>query len=744
MSELIRYGKDTLTLKKKGINGLVPIKPGMKAAITGWPDATNWDADKISELTFKYKGYGIGLVSGAGVCALDIDVLDEAAATLVRQIVEKNCGVSPFVRIGQQPKIAIFYRGPDIPYIKHPFGLPIEVFGGMATKKASGQIILHGIHAKTGNEYIWEEKTFMDIESVDEIPLLDRNDLYTTLGLISDHPDLQHLKQHSTMSGNVKIGIDGIDTSTARSVWENSDQNPLALAEWMSIAEEGTRHATMLAAMNFLHSNEFSEAHFGKHIASLTEKQMASREFIIDEVYKSFRMSKPESSARDEFIRAQQWVNDNVEAPAIKQRKAIIEEFGPADIEDLEPMKTGINDEIGLFGCREDADNYGHGPEALVDGLMYKDVSLLAGPGGSHKTTVAIHEAICGTLGKPIWGRPCRAPYKTLFVSHEDEQTTIFGKIARIMKHDGYSEAEQDEVWRRVGVLYVGKRKFKLCRIVDDVVENNATTMAEMVSLIREHNFERVIFDPAISFGIGETRVNDAEQGLVMAARYLRSEGCMIEYIAHTGKRMPGKGLQTNTAFAPDQLSRMDRDWCGWCTALMAQWQRRSKSGEKLTGQTLTEEQSGIVIHIGKNTRGRDRESIYILRDNWRFEVIDQSQIEMALANLEEDKKSRAAEKRMSKELEEMQGMYDLISKLKDEDPEKSMSVNRLRGVPDDDRTDILKGAGYARLKRIWEALTGYGYISCKMNDKGNHTSVELIKRPSKENTSEIVPEDEF
>jgi hypothetical protein len=46
-----------------------------------------------------------------------------------------------------------------------------------------------------------------------------------------------------------------------------------------------------------------------------------------------------------------------------------------------------------------------------------------------------------------------------------------------------------------------------------------------------------VTFDPIISFGIGESRVNDNEQGLIMAARRIRNGlNCAVRVIHHTGK----------------------------------------------------------------------------------------------------------------------------------------------------------------------------------------------------------------
>jgi hypothetical protein len=47
-----------------------------------------------------------------------------------------------------------------------------------------------------------------------------------------------------------------------------------------------------------------------------------------------------------------------------------------------------------------------------------------------------------------------------------------------------------------------------------------------------------IFIDPAVSFGVGESSVNDAEQGLVGAGRRVRNElDCAVIYIRYTGKQ---------------------------------------------------------------------------------------------------------------------------------------------------------------------------------------------------------------
>ena len=75
---------------------------------------------------------------------------------------------------------------------------------------------------------------------------------------------------------------------------------------------------------------------------------------------------------------------------------------------------------------------------------------------------------------------------------------------------------------RDIRISDVSGRGIKLTTVVDDVVLPSPlvdTIIAECQSL----RPVLVVIDPAISFGIGEARVNDAEQGLIEAGRRIRS-----------------------------------------------------------------------------------------------------------------------------------------------------------------------------------------------------------------------------
>ncbi|TAN83852.1 MAG: hypothetical protein EPN14_02715 [Gallionella sp.] len=62
---------------------------------------------------------------------------------------------------------------------------------------------------------------------------------------------------------------------------------------------------------------------------------------------------------------------------------------------------------------------------------------------------------------------------------------------------------------------------FKLTEVRGDVVRPSEG-IEQIINACQTIRPVLIIIDPAVSFGVGESRVNDAEQGLVEAARRLR------------------------------------------------------------------------------------------------------------------------------------------------------------------------------------------------------------------------------
>lgn len=135
--------------------------PGRWQESRGWVGLTGWErfcdrAPKSFELDIwqRWPGCGIGIPCGF-IHGVDIDVLDEAAASAIERLARAELGDTPCLRIGLAPKRLLVYRSAaSFPSIKKH---PIEVLGHGA------QFVGYGIHGDTGNPYFWPH------EGLDEV-----------------------------------------------------------------------------------------------------------------------------------------------------------------------------------------------------------------------------------------------------------------------------------------------------------------------------------------------------------------------------------------------------------------------------------------------------------------------------------------------------------------------------------------------------------------------------------------------
>ena len=113
----------------------------------------------------------------------------------------------------------------------------------------------------------------------------------------------------------------------------------------------------------------------------------------------------------------------------------------------------------------------------------------------------------------------------------------LVARLREIAKAMGLTDAQIAIVMQRVRISDVSGNGFKVTEVRGDVVKPSAgiDLIIEACQAIKP---VLIVIDPAVSFGVGESRVNDAEQGLIEAARKLRKAlNCCIQYIHHSGKQ---------------------------------------------------------------------------------------------------------------------------------------------------------------------------------------------------------------
>ncbi len=176
-------------------------------------------------------------------------------------------------------------------------------------------------------------------------------------------------------------------------------------------------------------------------------------------------------------------------------------------------------------------------PRCIVDRYMWADVAALVAPGGSSKTTISLHEQVCIVLGRPVWGLEVQAPGPVLIVTAEDRREFLVARLRRICEAMQLSAGELARVREQVRIYDCTADVRRLTAVVDDVVVVSELAR-EMVDACQAQGFmpSLVQFDPMVSFGVGESRVNDAEQGLINAARVITAGlDCAVRYVHHTG-----------------------------------------------------------------------------------------------------------------------------------------------------------------------------------------------------------------
>lgn len=121
-------------------------------------------------------------------------------------------------------------------------------------------------------------------------------------------------------------------------------------------------------------------------------------------------------------------------------------------------------------------------------------------------------------------------------------------------------------------------------------------------------------FDPLVSFGVGEQRVNDAEQGLIESFRLLRNRlNCCVEAVHHSGK-------QNAREATLDQYSARGGSALPDGARLVAVLQPLGPAEWlKQTGAPLADGETGIVMALPKMSYAAAQNPIYIRRKGWAF-----------------------------------------------------------------------------------------------------------------------------
>lgn len=254
-------------------------------------------------------------------------------------------------------------------------------------------------------------------------------------------------------------------------------------------------------------------------------------------------------------------------------------------------------------------------PRCIVENYLYADVGTLIAPGSTGKTTATLYEAVQIGLERPLWGLKVVTPGPVLIVTAEDRREYLVARLREICAALRLSPAETARVRDMVRIDDRTTSIRKLTAIVSDVVTGSGFA-EEIVSGCKGFAPVLVQFDPMVSFGVGESRVNDAEQALIEAGRVICGGlDCATRYVHHSGK---GSALDKRTDQYAGRGGSALPDGCRM-VAVMASVDDAEL--HKATGERLGDGESAFRIERPKVSYAPpQRAAIYIRRRGYAFE----------------------------------------------------------------------------------------------------------------------------
>ena len=198
-----------------------PLEPMSKVIrIKNWPNK-EFSPDQFTQTN------GVGIKTGNGLVAIDIDVYDPKISAEITQAAFQELGPT-FARVGQAPKIALLYRSTAI---NSKITLPVQPTGKAPTKKteaievlASGQqLVVAAIHPDTKRPYSWDGTTpWSPITGhIENLPLIDAANWQKFRSSISHLLVQESFTQHAAVkqSGTQNRSL-GNDSPSAEEVQE--------------------------------------------------------------------------------------------------------------------------------------------------------------------------------------------------------------------------------------------------------------------------------------------------------------------------------------------------------------------------------------------------------------------------------------------------------------------------------------------------------------------------------------------
>ena len=265
-------------------------------------------------------------------------------------------------------------------------------------------------------------------------------------------------------------------------------------------------------------------------------------------------------------------------------------------------------------------------PRVIIDYLIYQDVGTLIAAGGTGKTTFILWLAIHVILGVDFAGRKIAAPGRVVLLTAEDSREMLVARLRsmffEMFPQGTMSDAERDAKLAAIRdgmvLIDVSGNVQRLTCVERDVVRVDQAAVDALTTLIAPLAPSLVVIDPAVSFGVGEARVNDAEQGLIEAGRRIRGAlNAAVLFVHHTGK-------QNGRDKAEDQYAgRGGSAFADGSRMVFVMNRLEVGTWQTETGIALSPGETGLKVTIAKLSYAGQQAPLYLIRRGHNFEHVE-------------------------------------------------------------------------------------------------------------------------
>lgn len=368
-------------------------------------DYDKWAAD----------GAGVGIRTGAGLIAIDIDVLDKGLADTCGTTATQILGASEN-RVGRAPKRLKMYRVDEpVAYRKLSFD------GGAVELLSEGkQFVAHGLHPVTGKNYEWPR----GLPHYDKLPIVTAQQISTYFEKLAELLPAAKVDVDSSPAERANVDQEGL-----RGSLDDIRRAVACLPNTSAIAPSYDDYVRVGYAIKGATQDD-PEA--GLELFQEWSAKWADGHNDPDFVAATWRRMKPPYSVGASYLYhlAQQHGGFST-AEAWFQASSQEIELNPFE------GRTDQQSKLEPIAWLDPADTWTGEPPAreweVKDWIPRGEVSLLYGEGGVGKTLLALQYAVCAAAGLPWLGQETRASKVMCFLC-EDDNSELWRRYYAICK----------------------------------------------------------------------------------------------------------------------------------------------------------------------------------------------------------------------------------------------------------------------------------------------------------------------